>query len=143
MSAVDALQVSQYWKDSAFILSYDEFGGLYDHVPPRLTVSPDGKKPLDLKTGDVQGDFTRTGFRVPLTVISPFAKPHYVSHTNADHTAILKFIEKRFALKTLNARDAIQMDMTEFFDFNNPTWMTPPTPPVQPTNGPYYFDHLP
>jgi phospholipase C len=142
-SAINALMASSSWKDSAFILSYDEFGGLYDHVHPQLTVSPDGVKPIDLKSGDIQGDFTRTGFRVPMTVVSPFAKPHYVSHTPADHTAILKFIETRFALPHLNARDAAQMDMTEFFDFSTPAWATPPTPPAQPQNGPCYYDHLP
>jgi phospholipase C len=142
-SAINALMGSQYWKDSAFILSYDEFGGLYDHVHPQLTVSPDGVKPIDLKSGDIPGDFTRTGFRVPFFVVSPYARPHYVSHTPADHTAILKFIEKRFALPPLTARDSAQMDMTEFFDFNNPAWATPPSPPTQPQNAPCYYDHLP
>ena len=142
-SAINALMASSSWKDSAFILSYDEFGGLYDHVRPRITVSPDGITPIDMRSGDIPGDFTRTGYRVPLTVVSPFAKPHYVSHTPADHTSILKFIETRFALQPLNARDAAQMDMTEFFDFNANAWATPPTPPAQPQNGPCYFDHLP
>lgn len=142
-SAINALMGSSSWKDSAFILSYDEFGGLYDHVHPVLTNSPDGIKPIDLKAGDTAGDFTRTGFRVPMMVISPFAKPHYVSHTVADHTAILKFIETRFALSHLNARDSAQMDMTEFFDFTTPAWATPPSPPSQPQNGACYYDHLP
>jgi phospholipase C len=142
-SAINALMNSQYWKDSAFILSYDEAGGLYDHVHPQLTPSPDGVKPIDLKAGDIQGDFTRTGFRVPFMVISPFSKPHYVSHTAADNTAILKFIETRFGLQPLNARDRAQTDMTEFFDFNNPAWLTPPSPPGQPQSGPCYFNKLP
>ncbi len=142
-SAINAFVNSQYWKDGTFILSYDEAGGLYDHVPPQLTVSPDGIKPIDLGSTDVPGDFTRTGFRVPLMVISPYAKPHYVSHTPADHTAMLKFIETRFGLQSLTARDAAQMDMTEFFDFSNPALMTPPTPPTQPQNGQCYYDHLP
>ncbi len=142
-SAINALMKSSAWKDSAFILSYDEFGGLYDHVHPQLTVNPDGIKPIDLRSGDIQGDFTRTGFRVPFIVVSPYAKPHYVSHTPADHTAILKFIETRFALQPLNARDSAQMDMTEFFDFDNPAFVTPPSPPTQPQTGPCYFDRLP
>jgi phospholipase C len=76
-------------------------------------------------------------------VISPYAKKNYVSHTVADYTAILKFIEKRFALGNLSARDAGQIDMTEFFDFVNKPWATPPQPPPQPTDAPCYFDHLP
>ena len=108
--------------------------------------NPDGIPPQDLFTGSPQdqpGDFTRPGFRVPLLVVSPFAKKHYVSHTVADYTAILKLIEARFNLPSLTKRDAAQMDMTEFFDFANPPWMTPPTPPAQSTAGACYLDHLP
>jgi len=49
----NGLMVSTSWKDSAFILTYDEFGGLYDHVFPQKTVSPDGIKPVDLLPGDI------------------------------------------------------------------------------------------
>ena len=149
-SLINALMQSPSWQDSAFILTYDEFGGFYDHVPPQPAVSPDGIKPLDLQPGDIctKGlgpacDFVYTGYRVPLMVISPFAKKNYVSHTEADNTAILKFIETRFGLQPLTARDAAQMDMTEFFDFVNVPWKVPPTPPVQPTGGACYLDHLP
>jgi phospholipase C len=135
---------SPSWKDSAFILTYDEAGGLYDHVAPQPAVSPDGIAPIDLQAGDIcttdptgpTCDFNITGFRVPMIVISPFAKKNYVSHTVADYTAILKLIETRFGLPALNHRDAAQMDMTEFFDFQNVPWATPPTNmPTQPTNG--------
>ena len=155
-SLVNALMASPSWKDSAFFLSFDEGGGFYDHVAPQPAVSPDGIPPSDLVTspsldicaagngaGGYTCDFTLTGYRVPLIVISPYAKKHYVSHTVADYTAMLKFIETRFNLPSLTARDAAQMDMTEFFDFVNEPWATPPTPPAQPTNGPCYLDHLP
>jgi phospholipase C len=140
---IDALMGSQYWQNSAFFLTYDEAGGLYDHVKPVPAISPDGIKPIDLAPTDIQGDFTMTGFRIPLLVVSPYAKPHYVSHTTADFTAILKFIEKRFGLASLTARDAAQIDMTEFFDFTNKPWATPPQAPPQPIDGSCYFDHLP
>jgi phospholipase C len=149
---INALMNSPSWKDSVFILSFDEGGGFYDHVPPQPTVSPDGISPDDLRPGDIctttgqnspTCDFLYTGFRVPLIVISPFAKKNYVSHTTADYTAILKFIEKRFNLPSLTARDAAQMDMTEFFDFADAPWATPPHPPHQPTTAPCYLDHLP
>ncbi len=149
-SLINALMQSSSWQDSVFILTWDESGGFYDHVSPQPAVSPDGIKPVDLQPGDVctqstgpTCDFTYTGYRVPLLVVSPFTKQHYVSHTVADYTAILKFIETRFNLPSLTKRDAAQMDMTEFFDFNNPPWMTPPTPPVQNTSGACYLDHLP
>ena len=151
-SLINALMQSPSWKDTVFILTWDEAGGFYDHVAPQSAVSPDGIKPVDLKPGDVCSDPTRqgptcdfvfTGYRVPLLVISPFSKKNYVSHTVADYTAILKLIQTRFNISSLTARDAAQMDMTEFFDFTAP-WMTPPTNiPTQPTNAPCYMDHLP
>ena len=147
---INGLMQSSSWKDSVFFLTYDEAGGLYDHVPPQPTVSPDGIKPVDLNPGDVctKGtgplcDFVYTGYRIPLIVVSPFTKKNYVSHTVADSTAILKFIETRFNLPALTQRDAAQMDMTEFFDFNNPPWMTPPSPPAQNVSDACYLDHLP
>lgn len=150
-SIINALMKSSYWTSSVFILSYDEFGGFYDHVPPHSAVSPDGISPQDLKTGDLcyktpnvpTCNFTNTGFRVPLIVISPFTKKHYVSHTPADYTAILKLIETRFGLPSLTKRDAAQMNMTEFFDFVNVPWWTPPTPPPQFTDRPCYLNQLP
>jgi phospholipase C len=135
---------SPSWKDSAFILTYDEAGGLYDHVAPQTAVSPDGIAPIDLLPGDIctvnpgttNCDFNITGYRVPLLVVSPFTKKNYVSHTVADYTAILRLIEARFGLPALTNRDAAQMDMSEFFDFQNPPWVKPPSNvPAQPTTG--------
>jgi phospholipase C len=141
-SLIDGLMQSPSWKDSVFILTYDEAGGLYDHVPPQPAVNPDGIAPKDLNPGDIcttpggaNCNFNYTGFRLPLLVVSPFTKKNYVSHTVADYTAILKFIETRFGLQPLTKRDAAQMDMTEFFDFQNAPWATPPNPPAQATNG--------
>ena len=105
--------------------------------------NPDGIAPKDLTSGDVQGDFTRTGFRVPMMVVSPFSKANYVSHTPADYTAILKLVETRFNLPALTKRDAAQMDMTEFFDFNNPAWLNPPNPPAQKTDLACHNNYLP
>jgi phospholipase C len=145
-SLINALMTSSVsWKDSVFILTYDEPGGLYDHVPPQPAVNPDGIAPIDLFPTDICSpthdpnapncDFNYTGFRVPLLVVSPFTKKNYVSHTVADYTAILKLIETRFNIPSLTQRDAAQMDMTEFFDFQNVPWATPPTPPAQNTGG--------
>ncbi len=75
------------------------------------------------------------GFRVPFILISPWAKPHYVSHTPMEFTSILKLIELRFNVPALTARDAAAPDMTEFFDFTNPQWLTPPATKFQPTDG--------
>ena len=165
-SLINALMQSPSWKDTVFVLTWDEGGGFYDHVPPQSEVNdppqpepnPDGIKPsvsIDLGANDICSDpsktgptcdFVYTGYRVPLIVISPFSKKNYVSHTVADYTAILKFIETRFNVPSLTQRDAAQMDMTEFLDFVNAPWKTPPIPssiPTQPTSAPCYMDHLP
>ena len=128
------------WKDSVFILTWDEFGGFYDHVPPIQVGSPDGIGPVDLFSNDpcfgavmanTICDFSYTGFRVPLVVISPFTKQNFVSHQNRDMTAILKLIEDRFGVAPLTNRDKNQVGMddptTGFFDFTNVPWKTPPT----------------
>src|SRR6478736_1839692 len=158
-----ALINSPSWKDSIFIETFDENGGLFDHVSPMIdgrpilelstgasgqavgsgkyptdaaimhVPSPDGIKPRDLQPNDPPDDFVRTGFRVPLIIVSPFAKPHYVSHTPMDYTAVLKFVEKRFNLPSLTARDAAQADMEEFFDFSSSPNLNPGTPAGQPT----------
>ena len=132
---IDALMNSTAWHDSVFILAYDEGGGVYDHVPPFTVVAPDDIPP-QLGPGDLPGDFTLSGFRVPMVVVSPYVKPHFVSHVNRDLTSILKLIETRFNLPALTRRDAAADDMTEFFDFiNPPAFLTPPALPAQPTTG--------
>ncbi|HET7206901.1 MAG TPA: alkaline phosphatase family protein [Terriglobales bacterium] len=146
---INTLMFSPSWKDSVFVLTFDEGGSLFDHVGPfsgDSTVpappNPDGIPPRDMLPGDVctstpgapTCDFTITGFRVPLVVVSPFTKKHYVSHTPTDYTAILKLIETRFNVPHLTNRDAWAMDMTEFFDFTNVPWATPPSPPKQNTS---------
>ena len=134
---INALMNSPSWKDSVFIETFDEGGGLYDHVGPIAVPSPDGIPPIMPATNQ-PGDFTLTGFRVPLIVISPFSKKNFVSHTPMDSTAALKFIETRFHMPALTQRDFSMPDMTEFFDFTTDTgpWATPPTPPTQPVNMP-------
>jgi phospholipase C len=135
------------WADSVFILTWDEFGGFYDHVASQPTVSPDGIPPVDLfpndpcyqnPTAGPTCDFTYTGYRVPVMVVSPYSKANFVAHmTNParDYTAILKLIETRFGLNNLTQRDAAQVPMddptTGFFDFTNIPWKVPPTLPKQ------------
>jgi phospholipase C len=148
---INSLMGSASWQDSVFVLTFDEWGGFYDHVPPQPAVSPDSIIPMDLFTGDVCSssvgpncDFVYTGYRVPMIVVSPYTKKNFVSHSVADNTAILKLIETRFNLPSLTARDQAQLDMsTEFLDFTTATWKTPPTPPAQNTSGACYLDHVP
>lgn len=131
---IDGLMASPSWASSVFIWTMDEPGGLYDHVNPPAAIKPDAIAPK-LNSTDIKAEFDQYGMRIPLIVISPWSKPHYVSHTPMDLTAILKLIEVRFNVSSLTARDANSADMTEFFDFNSPSHMTPPPLPAQPTNG--------
>jgi phospholipase C len=146
---INDLMASPNWADSAMIFTFDEAGGLYDHVPPQPATPPgDFLSPIDLnaalndictKPGQELGqgtcDFAWTGYRVPMIVISPYSVKNFVSHNVRDTTAVLKMVETRFGLPSLTARDASQMDMTEFFDFVNKPWATAPTPPTQVTDG--------
>lgn len=141
-SLINGFMASISWIDSVFILTFDEGGGVYDHVAPEPAVNPDGIAPKDLLPNDICAvpggancDFNYTGFRVPLIVISPFTKKNYMSHTVADYTAMLKLIETRFGIPPLTKRDAAQMDMTEFLDFNNVPWEVAPSPPAQAVDG--------
>lgn len=137
---ITALLRSLAWPDSAFILSYDEGGGLFDHVKPIIVTLPgDYSQPIDLGPRDQTGMFNVTGFRVPVIVVSPWVKPHDVSHLPMDYTAILKLIETRFTVHALTQRDANAGNMTDtqngFFDFSSPHLLMPPSLPTQPTNG--------
>ncbi len=93
------IQRSPLWKDSVVIVTYDENGGLWDHVAPPVV------------------DRWGPGTRVPTLLISPFAKRGFVDHAVMDTTAILKLIETRYGLAPLATRDAASPDMTEAFDF--------------------------
>jgi phospholipase C len=97
---VSAIQNSSAWNDTAIIITYDEHGGRWDHVPP----------PAIDKWGP--------GSRVPTIVISPFAKKGFVDHTQYDTTAILRLIEDRYGLQPLGDRDAKSGNMMTAFDFN-------------------------
>jgi phospholipase C len=156
-SIIAALMESNAWHDSVFILSYDEGGGMYDHGPPFMVPLPDQYGPGQCPdpnngsqgyclVGALGGTFDLTGFRVPVIVVSPYAKPHYVSHTPRDLTAILAFVETTFDVPPLTARDAYWQDptrdMSEFFDLSTPALLQAPNGQpwtqvlsTQPTNG--------
>jgi phospholipase C len=130
-NVISALFKSPNWGSSAMFLTYDEHGGFYDHLPPPAAVPPDAIPPM-LIPGDTPGAFDRYGIRLPVTVISPYAQPHFVSHVVNDHTSILHFIETRFNLGTLTRRDAAANPMLEFFNFKTAAFATPPALPAAP-----------
>src|SRR5205807_4667357 len=114
-----ALFKSPNWSSTALFLTYDEHGGYYDHMPPPAACPPDDIPPM-LEAGDEPGAFDRYGIRVPVVVVSPYARRRFVSHEAHDHTSILRFIATRFDLRALTARDANADPMLEFFDFGHP-----------------------
>jgi phospholipase C len=138
------MQSGATWANSAFILTYDEGGGLYDHVVPAREINPDAIAP-NLPAGYVQADFNQSGFRVPITVISPWARANFVSHTTRDHSSILRLIEDTFINPAnlpagvnpwLTLRDQNADNMMEFFDFSaGAQLLNAPTLVPQPTSG--------
>jgi len=134
---------SPNWPSTALILTYDEHGGFYDHLPPPSAPLPDSIGPM-LQPGDAPGVFDHLGIRVPVAVISPWSHGHYVStalplvrggtdpvYSHPEHiyshTSILRTIEERFGLSPLTARDASSNDLSDFFNFSAPTFATAPT----------------
>lgn len=116
---IQELVASSAWPKSVFFLTYDENGGFFDHVAPPEACVPDSIAPM-LEPDDIVGAFDRYGFRVPFVAVSPFVKHHFVSHKVYDHTSILKFIETKFNLPALTARDANADDMSDLFDWSHP-----------------------
>jgi phospholipase C len=98
-SIVNEIGQSQFWNSTAIFISWDDWGGLYDHVPPP------------------QVDKMGLGFRVPLIVVSPYAKHGYISHVNHETGSILHFTETVFNLPSLHQRDALSDDLSDCFDY--------------------------
>jgi phospholipase C len=107
-SIVNAIGNSSYWANTAIIVTWDDWGGWYDHVPP----------PQVIADGSSWGSGYVYGFRVPLLVISPYAKAAHISHVNHDFGSILHFMEENFGLTSLGYADARADDLSDCFDFN-------------------------
>ena len=98
-SIVNAIGASPMWDSTAIFVTWDDWGGWYDHVPPP------------------QIDQEGLGFRIPLLVISPYAKRGYVSHTQHEFSSTLKYMETVFGMPSLGARDAVSDDFSDCFDY--------------------------
>lgn len=97
---LNAVMQGPDWNSTVVFLTWDDFGGFYDHVPPPVV--------------------DRFGFgpRVPLLIISPWVKKGHISHTTLEFSSLLKFVETRFGMSPLTQRDAGAHDMSDSFDFN-------------------------
>jgi phospholipase C len=126
-SIVNAIGTSQYWSDTAIIITWDDWGGWFDHVAPLPQVR----------------NSYEYGLRVPLIVVSPFVKAAYLSHVTHDFGSILKFVETMFGLTTVGPGDGYADsradDLSDCFDFNQ----TPlPFTPIQaPHDGSYFLNN--
>jgi phospholipase C len=107
-SIVNAIGNSSYWSNTAIIITWDDWGGWYDHVPP----------PEVSINNNNWGSGYIYGFRVPLIVVSPYAKARYISHVTHDFGSILNFIEQVFNLSSLGFADAHADDLSDCFNFN-------------------------
>lgn len=99
-SIVNAVGKSSYWNNTAILIMWDDWGGFYDSVPPP------------------QLDYTSLGMRVPLIVVSPYAKQHFVSKTQYEFGSVLKFIEENFGTHSLGSTDVRANSIADMFDFS-------------------------
>ncbi len=147
---INAVMTGRGWPKTLLIWLYDEHGGYYDHVPPPAAAPPDnvpGQNPMQrffllrllrftsyakrIEAADAGPTaYDRLGFRVPAVIVSPYARPGYVTSQVYDHTSILKLIERKWNLPSLTRRDAAAIDPLDTLDLNSPPhFLTPPALP--------------
>jgi phospholipase C len=100
VKVMNALMQSPDWKHTAVVITWDDFGGFYDHVPPPHV------------------DLWGFGPRVPMLLISPWAKPGFIAHDTLEFSSVLKMIETIWDVPPLTARDRSAGDMLDLFDFS-------------------------
>jgi phospholipase C len=111
----EAVRRSPQWRSTVLVITFDEWGGFFDHVAPET--APDVYPALQLR-----------GFRVPCVVISPYARRGHVASGTYDHTSILKMIEWRWGLPPLSVRDAAANNLAEVLDLAAPDLQAPALP---------------
>jgi phospholipase C len=121
-SIVNAVGQSQYWNSTAIFVVWDDWGGWYDHVAPQIL------NPYEL------------GFRVPLIVVSPYAKHGYVSHVQHEFGSILHYTEEQFGLSSIGYTDVRADDLSDCFDYTQTPAPFKKIAAKYPTS---YFLHLP
>jgi len=124
-SIVNSIGASQYWSNTIIIITWDDWGGWYDHVTPPV-----------INDGVSWGSDYLYGFRVPLIVVSPYAKRGYISHVTHDFGSILHMVEQVFDLPSLGYADARADDLSDCFDFSQTV------APYQKTAAPLSVQHF-
>ena len=121
----DTLRTGARWDNTLLIITFDEHGGCYDHVPPPAAVPPDP----DLPTHQMNFHFDRLGIRVPTVMISPYIKKGTVISDVHDHTSILKLVEQRWGLEPLTERDKHANDFSKVLNLRSPRKDAPEVTP--------------
>jgi phospholipase C len=117
---IDAIMRSPMWHNTAIFLTWDDWGGFYDHVrPPRV-------------------DRFGFGFRVPFLVISPYARSGFVDHSHGEFSTVLRFIEDNWGLRQLTHRDRRAGDLSQDFSFAQPPRTPDPLPLRSDCRGPQW-----
>jgi len=114
------------WKKSLLVITFDEWGGFYDHVPPPVAQISQAEQNL--------GNDGLRGFRVPTILVSPFVKRQSVSSRVYDHSSVLRMIESRWNLQPLSVRDAQANDLMDEIDLSLPIV---PALPIEYSAGPF------
>jgi phospholipase C len=118
----EAIRNSPLWERSVLIITFDEHGGFFDHVPPEAVAAPGD-------TGEDKPerhfDFTRLGPRVPTIIVSPLIPKNIVDNTTYNHASILKTLAMRFGLQPLTQRDAHATPFSHLFQLTTPRHDTP------------------
>jgi phospholipase C len=117
---IDAVMNSPMWKDTAIFLTWDDWGGFYDHVPPP------------------QVDKFGMGIRVPLLILSPYARQGFIDHETGEFSSVLRFIEDNWGLGHLTKRDAMAADLSQSFDFTQLPRGPDPLPQRNDCKGPIW-----
>jgi len=117
-SVYKAVTRSPLWKKSLLVITFDEWGGFFDHVPPPVAQISEAERNL----GNTDG---LRGFRVPTVLISPFVKRKSVSSRVYDHASVLRMIESRWNLQPLSVRDAQANNLMDEIDLSLPVSAAP------------------
>ncbi len=124
-SVVNAIGESSYWNSTAIVIVWDDWGGFYDHIPPP------------------QLDYEGLGFRVPMIIVSPYAKRGYVSHTQYEFGSLLKFVEDTYSLGNLGTTDVRANSISDSFNFNQPPHRFKPIKLLNANHDRRFFLHRP
>jgi len=134
----EAIRSSPHWETSALVITYDEHGGFFDHVPPPgMSAAPPVVPPGDPIASDANNhhnfQFDQLGVRVPAVIISPLIPKATIDHTRYDHSSVSRTLCRLFGMKTLTMRDAAANDFLHLFSLATARTDTPLTLP-EPAN---------